>query len=93
MGIVKEDREESTVELKASAYIPASYIADEVTKLQMYKRIAAIHTRDDEEEIIDDSEGENTASTKDEVIQLPEKYIYGLEFYKAHYIFTTIIIA
>lgn len=52
--IVSDDREESTVELKASAYIPASYITDEVTKLQMYKRIAAIHTRDDEDEIVDE---------------------------------------
>ena len=52
--IVSEDREESTVELKASAYIPQSYIADEVTKLQMYKRIAAIHTREDEDEIMDE---------------------------------------
>ena len=52
--IVSEDREESTVELKASAYIPESYIADEVTKLQMYKRIASIHTRDDEDEIMDE---------------------------------------
>ena len=34
-----------------------------------------------EEEIIDDLEGENTASTKDEVIQLPEKYIYS-EYHK-----------
>ena len=30
-----------------------------------------------EEEIIDTPEGENTASTKDEVIQLPEKYVYS----------------
>ena len=52
--IVNEDREESTVELKASAYIPESYISDEVTKLQMYKRIAAIRNRDDEDEIIDE---------------------------------------
>ena len=52
--IVSDDREESTVELKASAYIPASYITDEVTKLQMYKRIATIHTRDDEDEIVDE---------------------------------------
>lgn len=52
--IVNEDREESTVELKASAYIPDYYISDEVIKLQMYKRIASIRTRDDEDEIIDE---------------------------------------
>ena len=34
-----------------------------------------------EEETIDTPKGENTASTKDEVIQLPEKYIYS-EYHK-----------
>ncbi len=52
--IVNEDKEETTVDLKASAYIPESYIASEVIKLQMYKKIATIRTRDDEDEIIDE---------------------------------------
>lgn len=49
-----ESREEATVELKASAYIPERYISDEATKLQMYKNIASIRTTDDEDEILDE---------------------------------------
>ncbi len=49
-----EREEEATVELKASAYIPERYIQDESTKLQMYKKIATIRNRDDEDEIIDE---------------------------------------
>lgn len=52
--IVNDNKEEATVELKASAYIPESYIPSEALKLQMYKKIAAIRTRDDEDEIIDE---------------------------------------
>ena len=52
--IVNEDREETTVELKASAYIPETYIFSEPIKLQMYKKIASVRTRDDENEIIDE---------------------------------------
>ena len=36
--IVNEDREEINVELKASAYIPETYISGESIKLQMYKK-------------------------------------------------------
>lgn len=49
-----ESREEATVELKASAYIPERYISDEAIKLQMYKKIASIRTSDDEDEILDE---------------------------------------
>lgn len=52
--IVNEDSEEISVELKAAAYIPETYISSESLKLQMYKRIASIKTRDDEDEIIDE---------------------------------------
>jgi len=52
--IVNENKEETSVELKASAYIPESYIASETLKLQMYKKIASVRTRDDEDEIIDE---------------------------------------
>jgi len=52
--IVNPDREESAVEIVASAYIPKQYITDEVLRLQMYKKIASIATRDDELEIIDE---------------------------------------
>ncbi len=52
--IVNEDREEINVELKASAYIPETYISGESIKLQMYKKIAAVRSEDDEDEIIDE---------------------------------------
>ncbi|MBN7774169.1 transcription-repair coupling factor [Clostridium aminobutyricum] len=52
--IVNPDREETLVELQVTAYIPDRYIADEVLKLQMYKKIAAIDDSEKEEEIIDE---------------------------------------
>ena len=52
--IVNDDKEEITIDLKASAYIPESYISSESVKLQMYKKIASIRNYDDEDEIIDE---------------------------------------
>ncbi|MCL2436910.1 MAG: transcription-repair coupling factor, partial [Clostridiales bacterium] len=51
--VVNPDREESSIEFEASAYIPETYIADEVLRLQMYKKIASIVSKEDEFEIID----------------------------------------
>ena len=44
-------RHEANIDINMSAYIPDSYISDEVLKLSMYKKIAAIETAEDEEEI------------------------------------------
>lgn len=52
--IVNPDREETSIELDVPAYIPDTYISDEILKLQMYKKIAAIREDDDEAEIIDE---------------------------------------
>lgn len=52
--IVSENKEEISVEIPLSAYIPDTYIQNETLKLQMYKKIATIHTFDDEDEIIDE---------------------------------------
>lgn len=38
---------ETVVDIRLDAYIPREYISDEVLKIQMYKKIAAIETRDD----------------------------------------------
>ncbi|MBQ3061892.1 MAG: transcription-repair coupling factor [Lachnospiraceae bacterium] len=38
---------ETSVDLQVSAYIPASYIQSEYTKLEMYKRIALVQTQED----------------------------------------------
>lgn len=52
--IVNPDREETSIELDVPAYIPESYISDELLKLHMYKRIAAIKDDEDEAEVIDE---------------------------------------
>ncbi len=52
--IVSENQEEITIELKAPAYIPESYIQSESAKLQMYQKIASVHSADDEDEVIDE---------------------------------------
>ncbi|MBR5229209.1 MAG: transcription-repair coupling factor, partial [Firmicutes bacterium] len=52
--IVNENREETSVEIPVSAYIPERYIENESLKLQMYKKIASVHSYDDEDEIIDE---------------------------------------
>lgn len=38
---------ETTVELTAAAYVPEGYIPDDRQKMEIYKKIAAIHTRKD----------------------------------------------
>jgi transcription-repair coupling factor (superfamily II helicase) len=42
---------ETVVDIRVEAYIPLSYIEDEVLKLEMYKKISAITTRAEMEEI------------------------------------------
>jgi transcription-repair coupling factor (superfamily II helicase) len=45
---------EVSIELPVEAHIPNEYISDELTKLQMYKKIASIRSDKDQEEIIDE---------------------------------------
>ncbi len=52
--IVNPNREEASIELPITAYIPDRYIEDEVLKLQMYKKIAVVEDAEGEEEIIDE---------------------------------------
>ena len=52
--VVSDDREESAMEFPISAYIPSTYIEDESLKLEMYKRISGIRSRDDQEDITDE---------------------------------------
>ena len=47
---VSSDEFETLVDIEASAYIPAEYIRNEVSRLEMYKRIATIFT---EEELLE----------------------------------------
>ncbi len=52
-----KEKEDTSVEIKANAYIPESYIPNEMMKLQMYKKIADIENtkelKEVEEELID----------------------------------------
>ncbi len=52
--IVNPEREETSIEIDVSAFIPDTYISDELLKLQMYKKIASIKEEEDEAEIIDE---------------------------------------
>lgn len=46
-GIPVETAVETTVELPAAAYVPEGYIPDDRQKMEIYKKIAAIHSRKD----------------------------------------------
>lgn len=56
-GEIKNEPVETTVDIKVDAYIPSGYINDEVQKIEMYKKIAAVDSFDDmtyvREELID----------------------------------------
>ncbi|MEY8000852.1 transcription-repair coupling factor [Clostridium sp. Mt-5] len=46
-GEIHKEPVETTVELKVDAYIPDNYIKNEVQKIEVYKKIAAINSYDD----------------------------------------------
>ena len=52
--IVNDVHEECLIDIPMSAYIPSWYIEDEILKLQMYKKIAEVRTKEDEDEILDE---------------------------------------
>ncbi len=49
-----EDTFETTIELEADAYIPSTYIRNEVQKLDMYKRVACISSKEDRNDLADE---------------------------------------
>jgi transcription-repair coupling factor (superfamily II helicase) len=53
-GEIDKEPIETTVELKVDAYIPGDYISDEMQKIEVYKKIAAISSYDDMMEIQDE---------------------------------------
>ncbi|MQN01947.1 MAG: transcription-repair coupling factor [Lachnospiraceae bacterium] len=53
-GLNVGEEYETTVDIPVNAFIPPSYIKDEETKLDMYKRISSIETEEDESEILDE---------------------------------------
>lgn len=46
-GEIDQEPVETTVELKVDAYIPGEYIRDEVQKIEVYKKIAAVDSYED----------------------------------------------
>ncbi|MGF0110279.1 transcription-repair coupling factor [Clostridium sp. SGI.024] len=46
-GEIEKEPIETTVDLKVDAYIPGTYIEDEIQKIEVYKKIAAIESIDD----------------------------------------------
>jgi transcription-repair coupling factor (superfamily II helicase) len=53
-GEIEKEPIETTVELKVDAYIPSEYISDEMQKIEVYKKIAAISSKEDMMEIQDE---------------------------------------
>ena len=53
-GEAVEEAFETVLDLKMDAYIPESYVRDELQKMDIYKRIAAIASREDREEMEDE---------------------------------------
>ena len=53
-GETVEESFDTTVDIELDAYIPAGYIANEYQKLDIYKRIAAIQTEAEKEEMLDE---------------------------------------
>ncbi|MCQ2555290.1 MAG: transcription-repair coupling factor, partial [Clostridia bacterium] len=52
--IVKDETKESLIEIPVSAYIPDTYIEDEILKMDIYKKIATIRSYDDEDDMFDE---------------------------------------
>lgn len=53
-GELPEDVYTTTIDLNIDAYIPASYIPNEYQKLDIYKRIAAIETEEEREDMLEE---------------------------------------
>lgn len=51
---VSSGSEEINMDIDVPAYIPKTYIGDEILKLQMYKKIAAIKEQEDLEDLLDE---------------------------------------
>jgi len=53
-GERKEERFNTTIDLNVDAYIPDSYIQNEVQKLEVYKKIATIESEEEMSEMLDE---------------------------------------
>ena len=55
-GEIEQEPIETTVDIKMDAYIPSSYIEDEIQKIEVYKKIAAIENINDYNDIKEELE-------------------------------------
>ncbi|MGO0846191.1 TRCF domain-containing protein, partial [Clostridioides difficile] len=55
-GEIEREPVETTVDLKLDAFIPSSYIKDEIQKIEVYKKIAAIENEEDYEYVREELE-------------------------------------
>ena len=53
-GVPMEENFETSVDITTNAYIPVSYVSNEVQKLDIYKRIAGIGTEEEVEEMLEE---------------------------------------
>ena len=68
-GEIEKEPIETTVDIKVDAYIPGTYIEDEIQKIEIYKKIAAIESYDDYMDI--------KAELEDRYSEIPEP-VYNL---------------
>lgn len=52
--ISDEYEKDSSIEIEINAYIPGSFISDELIKVEAYKKIAAVKSKEDSEEVADE---------------------------------------
>lgn len=53
-GELTEEEYTTSIELPVDAYIPATYVKNEMVKLELYKRISGVWTREDYEDMLDE---------------------------------------
>lgn len=68
-NIVKDEREEIAIDIKVPAYIPDTYISEEMTKLGVYKQIATVEDNKEAKELKEELE-DRFGAAPEEVINL-----------------------
>lgn len=53
-GEIVEEEYTTTIELPVDGYIPSAYVKNEMTKLELYKRISGVWTKEDHEDMLDE---------------------------------------
>jgi len=53
-GVAMEEKFDTSIDINTNAYIPPTYISNELQKLDIYKRIAGIETEDEAEEMLEE---------------------------------------